>query len=560
MKYDAIVIGSGMSGGWAAKELCEGGLKTLVLERGRKVEHVKDYVTMNDDKWDYDLKGRPRPDTKDRQFKQARTGYTTRPEMAHWFVDDVEHPYNEEKRFDWMRGYQTGGRTIAWGRQSYRMGDLDFEANRKEGVGVDWPVRYADIKPWYDKVEEFIGVSGRNIGIEQIPDGKLLPPMELNVVEKDLQAKMASWGTSHLMTNGRTAHITGDKQFEGRVKCQFRSRCNRGCPYGAYFSSLSSTLPAALSTGNLTIQNNAIVHSIEYDEKTGRASGVNVIDAETKEKSTIYARIIFCCASSMASTAILLNSRSERFPTGMGNDSGELGHNIMDHHLGIGASAEIEGFDDKYYRGRRPSGFYIPRFSNMDEQSTSDKFIRGYGFQGSASRTNWTRGIRELSIGEPLKQELIAPGPWRIGMMAFGEILPHHDNHMRLDFDKRDQWGIPTVTFSAELKENEINMREDMRQQSKMILEKAGYKNVQVFENQYGIGLGIHEMGTARMGRDPKTSVLNEYNAIHEVPNVFVTDGAFMTSAACQNPSLTYMAFTARAADYAIKAFKENRI
>ncbi len=560
MKYDAIVIGSGISGGWAAKELCENGLKTLVLERGRKVEHIKDYVTMYDDSWDYELKDRPKPETFDTQFKQARTGYTTKPDISHFFVNDVEHPYNEEKRFDWMRGYHTGGRSITWGRQSYRMGDLDFAANKKDGVAIDWPVRYADIKPWYDKVEKFIGVSGQNLGIEQIPDGEFLTPLQLTEVERDLQQKMASWDSTHMLTIGRTAHITDDTPFEGRNQCLSRNRCSRGCPFGAYFSSLSSTLPAAVKTGNLTVRNNAIVESIEYDEVSGLATGVNIIDAVTMEKQTIHARIVFCCASAMASTSILLNSRSKRFPNGMGNDSGELGHNIMDHHLGIGASAEIEGYENKYYRGRRPSGFYIPRFSNMDEKSASDKFIRGYGFQGSASRENWTRGIRELSIGEPLKQELIAPGPWRIGMMAFGEILPHHDNHMRLDFDKRDKWGIPTITFSAELKENEIAMREDMRQQSKMIFEKAGYKNVQVFENSYGIGLGIHEMGTARMGHDEKTSVLNKYNQVHAVPNVFVTDGAFMTSAACQNPSLTYMAFTARAANYAAQAFKENKL
>ena len=560
MVYDAVVIGSGISGGWAAKELSENGLKTLVLERGRKVEHITDYTTAWKDSWDFDLKGRPTPEANKTQFKQARTGYTTQPHRAEWFVNDIEHPYNEEKRFDWLRGYHTGGRSISWGRQSYRIGDLDFEANKKENIGVDWPVRYADIKPWYDKVEKYIGVSGQNEGIAQIPDGELLTPMNLNAVERDLQSKMSTWDQYYMLTIGRTAHITDNTPFKGRSKCQYRNRCSAGCPFGAYFSSLSSTLPAALETGNCEIRNNSIVHSLIYDDDKKRAIGVNIIDAETTKKSQIYARIIFLCASSMASTSILMNTRSERFPTGLGNDSGELGHNIMDHHLGIGAYAEVEGFKDIYYKGRRANGFYIPRFRNMDEKTASDKFVRGYGFQGSASRHDWKRNIRELSIGEPLKEKLVTPGSWRIGMMAFGEILPDHDNHMKLDYNKLDKWGIPTITFSAELKKNELAMREDMKVKAKEIFVRAGYKNVGTYENSYGVGLGIHEMGTARMGRDPKTSVLNAYNQVHEVQNVFVTDGAFMTSAACQNPSLTYMAFTARAANHAAKLFKENKL
>ncbi|MGQ8365590.1 GMC oxidoreductase [Glaciecola sp. 1036] len=560
MAYDAIVIGSGISGGWAAKELSENGLKTLVLERGRNIEHIKDYKTMWMDPWDFELKGRPSPEALENQFKQNRTGYTTSPSMSHWFVNDKEHPYYEDKRFDWMRGYHTGGRSITWGRQSYRLGDLDFEANKKENIGVDWPVRYADIKPWYDKVESFIGVSGENLGIAQIPDGKFLAPMHLNAVERDLQNKMATWGNNYLLTIGRTAHITDNTPFKGRNKCQYRNRCSAGCPFGGYFSSLSSTLPAALATGNCEIRNNAIVHSIIYDDDKKRAIGVNIIDAETMEKSQVFAKVIFSCASALASASILLNSVSERFPNGLGNDSGELGHNIMDHHLGIGASAEVDGFDDMFYKGRRANGFYIPRFRNMDEESQAKDFVRGYGFQGSANRENWTTAVRELSVGEPLKDKITKPGKWRIGMMAFGEILPNHKNHMRLNFDKRDKWGIPTITFSAELQKNELAMREDMKVQAKKIFERAGYKNVHTFENSYGIGLGIHEMGTARMGRDPKTSVLNGYNQVHEVPNVFVTDGAFMTSAACQNPSLTYMAFTARAANYAANLIKENKL
>lgn len=558
--YDAIVIGSGISGGWAAKELCEKGLRTLVLERGRHVEHIKDYTTMSDDPWDQKYRGKITPEQNNRQIKQARTGFVNSPSTAHWFVDDNEHPYNEIKRFDWIRGYHLGGRSITWGRHSYRLSDLDFEANKKDGIAVDWPVRYKDISHWYDHVEEFIGVTGDNIGLSQLPDGKYLPAMELNCVEQHLQSEIAKQNPDLVVTPGRVAHLTGDKEFNNRSKCQYRNRCMRGCPFGGYFSSLSSTLPAAHSTGNLEIRVNSIVHSIIYDEKTGKASGVKVIDTLTHKELFIEAKIIFCCASTVATTSILLNSKSTRFPNGLGNDSGELGHNMMDHHLGIGAAGMIDGFDDKYYKGRRPNGVYIPRFHNLHENSEEVDFIRGYGFQGAAGRENWSRSIQELSIGEELKKELTAPGPWRMGIMGFGEFLPAHDNKMFLDYEQKDQWGLPTVTFDVEMKENELNMRKDMKKKAKSILENAGFKNVQTFEQQIGPGLGIHEMGTARMGHDPKTSILNKHNQVHTVPNVFVTDGSFMTSSACQNPSLTYMAFTARAANYAAEQLKMKRL
>ncbi|MFY0650986.1 MAG: GMC family oxidoreductase [Cyclobacteriaceae bacterium] len=557
---EAIVIGSGISGGWAAKELCEQGLKTIVLERGRNVEHVKDYHTMNMDPWDFEHRNYKPKELLEKHSKQIRFASNVDPAHSHWFVDDREHPYNEEKRFDWIRGYHVGGRSITWGKQTYRLSNLDFEANLKDGIGVDWPVRYEDISPWYDYVEQHIGVSGQKLGLAHLPDGKFEPPMELNCVEKHLQKSISDKYSDRLLTIGRVAHITSDKAFKGRAKCQYRNRCKRGCPYGAYFSSLSSTLPFAADTGNLTIRPNSIVHSIIYDDKLGKATGVRVIDSETKEEIEYFAKVIFCCASTVGSTSILLNSKSDRFPNGLGNDSGELGHNMMDHHLGVGAYGTLEGFEDKYFTGRRPNGIYIPRFRNVDQNSQKVDFIRGYGYQGSASRSNWTRSIQELSVGLGIKDEYSKPGPWTMGIGGFGEILPYYDNHMYLDYDKPDQWGLPIVTFSAEFKDNELKMRKDMQESAKEMLSNAGFKDVQGFDNDTGVGLGIHEMGTARMGRDPKTSVLNKYNQVHAVPNVFVTDGSFMTSAGCQNPSLGYMAFTARAANYAAEQLKKKNL
>ncbi len=559
--YDAIVIGTGISGGWAAKELCEKGLKTLVLERGRNVVHL-DYPTANDEKWDDKHRQRSTQEDLKDYPKQSRTGYTTRPEHRHFFVKDTEHPYDEKEgtRFDWMRGYQVGGRSLVWGRQSYRWSPMDFESNLKDGHGIDWPIRYKDLKPWYDYVESFIGVSGRNEGYSQLPDGKFLPPMDLNCVEEELKKGIESNFTGRNLTIGRVAHITGDKRIGNRGVCQSRNRCMRGCPFGAYFSSNSSTLPAAEETGNMTLRPHSIAFEIIYDEQKGKAKGVRVIDKITKKTIDFTAKIIFCNASSIASTWILMNSKSNRFPNGMGNESGELGHNIMDHHFRVGAAGEYEGFGDKYYKGRRPNGFYIPRFQNLDKQSAKKDFVRGYGYQGSASRQNWMRGVAELNFGAGFKDSLFAPGPWRTGMTAFGEILPYHDNAMSLNYDKLDQWGLPTITFATNIRENEINMRKDMATSAAEMLEAAGFKNVETYERSYGVGLGIHEMGTARMGRNPKTSVLNKWNQIHSVPNVFVTDGAAMTSAACQNPSLTYMAMTARAADYAVKELKRQNL
>lgn len=559
--YDAIVVGTGISGGWAAKELCEKGLKTLVLERGPMVKHVEDYPTMNNDPWDYKTGDVITQGTKKTQGKQSRTGYTTTESNKHFFVDDVKHPYNETNRFDWMRGYHVGGRSLMWGRQSYRLTDFDFTANLQDGIAVDWPIRYKDLAPWYNHVEEFIGVSGENVGLPQFPDGNYLKAMEMNCVEDVLKSSMSEKYDDRILTMGRTAHITeGLKPGLGRSNCQYRNRCMRGCPFGAYFSSNSSTLPTAEATGNMTLRANSVVHEVIYDADTKRATGVRVIDAETKEVYEFNAKVIFLCASAIPTTSILMQSKSERFPNGMGNDSGELGHNIMDHHLGVGASGRFEGFEDKYYTGRRPNGVYIPRFRNIGGNTNRKDFTRGYGYQGGASRGNWSDSIAEMAYGAAFKEAVTTPGDWRMGLGGFGEILPYHDNKMTLDYENLDQWGLPTVTFDATIKENELNMRKDMQQQAAEMLENAGFKDVRGYDGDYAIGLGIHEMGSARMGRDRKTSVLNANNQLHDVPNVYVTDGAAMTSAGNVNPSLTYMALTARAANHAVEELKKMNI
>ena len=557
--YDAIVVGSGISGGWAAKELCENGLKTLVLERGRMVEHIKDYHTMNTDPWEFEFRGKLSREELQKQEKQARAGFPVHEAHRHFFVNDTHHPYNEEKRFDWIRGYHVGGRSLVWGRQSYRMSDLDFEANKKEGIAVDWPVRYSEIAPWYDKVEEFIGVSGEILGLPHLPDGKFGPPMELNCAETDLKFKLSeNYDDGRLLTIGRAAHITGDDSYFGRSKCQYRDRCMRGCPYGGYFSSNSSTLPAAERTGNLEIRPHSVVSSINYDEKSGKATGVNVIDAETNEKFTYKAKVIFLCASAIASASILLQSKSERFKEGMGNDSGELGHNIMDHHFKAGARATVPGFEDKYYSGRRPNGIYIPRFRNLGGKTDQANFKRGYGYQGGASRSHYEEMVAELAYGKNLKEAILKPGDWQFMLIGFGECLPYHSNKMTLNYEKLDNWGLPTVTFDAEWKQNEYEMRKDMVKQAEEMLANAGYTNIEPIDEPGAPGLGMHEMGTARMGEDPKTSVLNKHNQLHAVPNVYVTDGSFMTSSGCVSPSLTYMAFSARAANHAARQIKEQ--
>jgi choline dehydrogenase-like flavoprotein len=556
--YDAIVVGSGISGGWAAKELTDKGLRTLVLERGRDVKHG-DYPTAMMESWEFPGRSRISQADLAKQEKQARTGYTTHPASAHWFVNDLENPYSEVKRFDWMRGYHVGGRSLLWGRQSYRLNELDFEANAREGIAVDWPVRYADLAPWYDYVERFAGISGSRENLPQLPDGQFLPPMPMNCLELQVKERIAAAFDGRPMIIGRVANLT--QPHHGRGGCQYRNRCIRGCPYGAYFSSNAATLPAAYATGRLTLRPFSVVTELLFDGDRGRATGVRIVDAETLDVHEFHARVIFLCASAVASTFILLHSTSDRFPNGFGNDSGELGHNLMDHHFKVGASGVSDDFGDRYYRGQRPNGIYIPRFRNLDARSRRQDYLRGFGYQGSASRESWSRGIKELSaFGANFKGDLIAPGPWRFGIGSWGECLPYHDNRLHLNDQVRDKWGLPTVTFDCGWKENELNMRKDMMNSAAEMLEAAGLKNVTPFDDGSAPGLCIHEMGTARMGRDPKTSVLNAWNQVHAAPNVFVTDGACMTSGSCVNPSLTYMALTARACDHAVTEMRKNNL
>jgi choline dehydrogenase-like flavoprotein len=556
--YDAIVVGTGITGGWAAKELTEKGLKTLVLERGRDVRHVVDYPTMTKDPWQLPHANRLPAEEIKLYPVQSRTNWVTQANK-HWWVKDDEHPYTEVKPFDWIRGYHTGGRSIMWGKQTYRLSDLDFEANARDGVGVDWPVRYKDMSPWYDYVETFIGVSGRAEGLPQLPDGKFLPPMDLNCVEEVFREKMAEQ-FKRTVTIGRVAHLTAALPHDpSRGICQSRNLCDRGCPYGAYFSSNASTLPAAAKTGNMTFRPNSIVHSVIYDEQKGKAVGVRVLDSETKTETEFYAKIIFLNASTLGSTFILLNSTSNRFPNGLGNGSDQLGRNLMDHQYRAGADAQVEGFEDSYSIGRRPNGIYIPRFRNVGSDKRTD-YIRGFGYQGAASRSEWSRGVYEMSYGAELKESLTTPGSWSIGITGFGECLPYANNRVTINTDKKDAFGIPTLNIDATWGDNEKAMRVDMKESAAEMLEAAGFNKVNMFDNPDNMGLGIHEMGTARMGNDPRTSVLNKWNQVHEAPNVFVTDGAAMTSSGCQNPSLTYMALTARAADRAVQELKKGNL
>jgi choline dehydrogenase-like flavoprotein len=555
--YDAIVIGSGISGGWAAKELCEKGLNTLVLERGRMVRHVEDYPTMNQEHWDFEHRGQLTDEDKKNHHIQIRSGFINE-SNKHFYNNDLDSPYTEEKRFDWIRGNQVGGRSLLWGKQCYRWSDLDFEANAKQGIAIDWPIRYKDIENWYTYVEKFVGISGEKLGLSHLPDGHFLPPMELNCLEKHVKSSIEKTYKGRHLTIGRVAHLT--EPLNGRGQCQNRNRCSRGCPFGAYFSSNAVTLPAADATGKLTLRPDSQVSSIIYEEKSGKAKGVKIVDSETKEEMEFYAKIIFLNASTLGTTQILLNSTSSRFPNGLGNDSGELGHNLMDHHYRVGASGSYDGFEDQYYKGRRPNGIFIPRYRNLDEASTMKDFIRGYDYQGAAGRGNWGGGIGGGGVGAEFKDNLFAPGGWGMSLVGFGECLPYHENKVTLNHDLKDKWGLPTLSINAEFKENEMAMRKHMKADAVEMLENAGFKNVTPFDYSGGIGVGVHEMGTARMGHDPKTSVLNGNNQLHSVPNVFVTDGACMTSSNCTNPSITYMALTARAVDFAVKELNRKNL
>jgi len=556
--FDAIVVGSGISGGWAAKELTEKGLKVIMLERGENIEHVKDYVNATKGPWEFPHRG-GRTQKMIEDYPVLKRDYPLNEINLNYWVKDKECPYVEEKRFDWYRGYHVGGRSLMWGRQSYRLSDLDFTANARDGIAIDWPIRYRDIEPWYTYVEKFAGISGNKDGLPQLPDGHFLPPMEMNCVEKDVAARIKEhFKGSILMTIGRTANIT--VAHNGRTQCQYRNKCWLGCPFGAYFSTQSTTLPAAMKTGKLTLRPFSIVTKVLYDKNTKKATGVEVLDAETNQTYEYKAKVIFLCASSLNSTWVLFNSATDVWEGGLGSSSGELGHNVMDHHFRCGAGGIAEGYDDKYYFGRRPNGIYIPRFQNVPEDKKKRDFIRGFGYQGSASRDGWHRNVAELNIGSDLKNAISEPGPWTMGITAFGEILPYHENRITLDKSKKDKWGLPVLSFNCEIKDNELKMRKAMIDDAREMLEAAGMKNVKGFDNSYFMAMGIHEMGTARMGKDPKTSVLNSNNQVWDAKNVFVTDGAFMVSAACQNPSLTYMAMTARAADFAVKELKKGNL
>ncbi len=556
--YDAIVVGSGISGGWAAKELAEKGLKVLMLERGHDIKHVKDYVNANKNPWEFPHRG-GKTQEMIKDYPVLNRDYPLNETNLSYWTNEKDCPYTEVKRFDWYRGYHVGGRSLMWGRQSYRWSDFDFEANAKDGHAVDWPIRYKEIAPWYDHVEKFAGISGNKDGIPQLPDGQFLPPMDLNCVEKDVAARLKDhYKGSRLLTIGRVANIT--VPLPGRTNCQYRNKCWLGCPFGAYFSTQSSTLPAAMKTGNLTLRPFSIVTKLLYDKDTKKATGVEVLDITDDKNVTVEykAKVIFLCASAFNSTWVLFNSATDIWPGGLGSSSGELGHNVMDHHFRVGASGRVEGFQDKYYFGRRPNGFYIPRFRNLFGEKRD--YVRGFGYQGGASRQGWSRNVAELNIGVELKEALTEPGDWTIGMTGFGEILPYHDNTISLDKNKKDKWGLPVLAIDCEIKENEKKMRVDMKQDAIEMLQAAGVKDVKESDNGYAMGMGIHEMGTARMGKDPKTSVLNMHNQVWDAKNVFVTDGACMTSASCVNPSLTYMALTARAADFAVSELKKGNL
>ena len=558
--YDAIVVGTGVSGGWAAKELCEKGLKTLVLERGRMVKHVVDYPTMNLHPWEIKFGDQLTPkEIKEDYPVQSRTAYAVLQSTKHFFVNDREHPYTQKKPFTWMRGYQVGGKSLTWARWAYRWGDVDFTANARDGLGIDWPIRYRDLKPWYDYVESYIGVSGSRDGLPQIPDGQFLPPWEMTCVEKHIKKKLAENYKDRVLTIGRTANIT--VSHGGRSACMARNLCRRGCPYGAYFSSNSVTLPAAEATGNMTLRPHSIVHTVLYDKEKKKATGVRVIDAQTKEVLEFYGKVVFLCASTLGSTSILLHSVKESFPDGLANTSGELGHNIMDNHFRAGASGQFDGFADQYYKGRRPVDVLVPRFQNLDKASQRKDYLRGFSTYGWGGRAGYWRDAPDaFAFGGAYKDRLSTPGPWEFTFMAFGECLPRHENQIYLNYEKTDQWGLPTLVMDIAFGENEAAMRKEMQSASAEMLEASGFKNIQTFDDESEPGLSIHEMGAARMGRDPKTSVLNRWNQIHDIPNVFVTDGSGMCSNSWGNPSLTYMAMTARSCDYAVKEMKKGNL
>ena len=554
--YDAIVVGSGISGGWAAKELTEKGLRVLLLERGKNIEHIKDYVNASKAPWQYPHRG-GRTVAMEELYPVLKRDYPLNEKNLDYWASDRDSPYTEIKRFDWYRGYHVGGRSLMWGRQSYRHSEIDFTANAREGVGTDWPIRYADIAPWYDHVERHAGIAGTRNGLAVLPDGQFQPPIPLNCVEEAAAEKVkAKFGGKRQIIHARVANAT--LKLPNRYPCQYRDACWLGCPYGGYFSTQSSTLPAAAATKRLTLKPFSIVTEVLYDRDAKRATGVRVLDAVSNETTDYKAKIVFLCASTINSTWLLLRSATDVWPGGLGSSSGELGHNLMDHHFRIGASGRLDGYDDKYYYGRRPTGFYIPRFQNVDGDKRD--YLRGFGYQGSASRDGWSRAVAELGIGGEFKDKAAEPGQWRMGATAFAEMLPDHRNRVTIDNSKKDKWGLPVIAIDCEIRENELRMRKDMGREMAEMLEAAGAKDVNSYEGDYAPGMGIHEMGTARMGTSPRNSVLNKHNQVWDAPNVFVTDGSAMASASCVNPSLTYMALTARAADFAVHELNRRNI
>jgi choline dehydrogenase-like flavoprotein len=557
--YDAIVVGSGISGGWAAKELCEKGLKTLVLERGRMVEHLKDYPTTTMDPWEF--KHRGVIDEIKRENPVVGRCYAFEEATQHFFVKDQEHPYVQEKPFDWIRGYQVGGKSLIWARQTQRWSKYDFEGPGRDGFAVDWPIRYDDLAPWYSHVERFAGISGDKDGLETLPDGEFLPAFEMNCVEKEMQKRIMTAYKDRYVVQGRCAHLTKPNPIhtqQGRAQCQARHLCYRGCPYGAYFSSNSSTLPWAAKTGKLTIRPDSVVHSIIYDEQKQKATGVRVIDAKTNKATEYFANVIFINAACLNTNLILLNSTSKRFPNGFGNDNGLLGKYIAFHNYRGNLSAVFEGFEDKYYYGRRPTAVMMPNFRNVYKQEMD--FQRGYMVHYSADRTGWNRGSGQTGIGAGYKNSLLEPGQWSVFMMMQGEHVPLEKDHVRLSPDLKDAWGIPQLVTSVDHSENDEKIIKDFFEQGTEMLVKSGCKNIIATNTQQAPGLDIHEMGGVRMGKDPRNSMLNKWNQFHSCPNVFVTDGASMTSTGTQNPSITFMALTSRAADYAVRELRKGNI
>ena len=554
--YDAIVVGSGISGGWAAKELTERGLNTLLLERGKNIEHIKDYVNATKAPWQYPHRG-GRTRAMEEAYPVLRRDYPLNEKNLDWWASDKDSPYTEVKRFDWYRGYHVGGRSLMWGRCSFRWSDFDFEANAKEGIGTDWPIRYADIAPWYDHVEPFAGISGSVEHMPQLPDGKFQPPMPFNCAEQMVADRVKThFDGKRRWIPARTANLT--LPIGGRSACQYRDACWLGCPYGAYFSTQSSTLPAAMKTGRLTLKPWQIVNEVIYDKNSKKASGVRVLDGLTMQSTDYKAKVIFLCASALNSTWILLRSANDIWPGGLGSSSGELGHNLMDHHFRVGAEGQIDGLEDKDQYGRKPNSVYIPRYRNLFGEKRD--YLRGFGYEGSASREGWSRAVAELGVGGGFKDAAAEPGKWSVGGTAFGEMLPNHANTVTLDETRKDKWGLPVLKIDCATGENEHRMRPDMANDMAEMLEAAGVKNVRTYDEPCFPGMGIHEMGTARMGTSPKNSVLNKHNQVWDAPNVFVTDGACMASTACQNPSLTYMALTARAAAFAVDQLKQRSL